>query len=86
MNRRDPELVFRILLRIDRAEKGNFGHYRYLRDGVWELKIDCGPGYRINFAVEHRQVLLLPIGGDNKRQKADVELAIDYLKDHQSQG
>ena len=44
MKRKDPELVFRILLRIDRAEKGNFGDYRYLRDGIWELKLDCSPG------------------------------------------
>lgn len=47
MKRKDPELAFRILLRIDRAEKGNFGDYRYLREDIWELKIDCGPGYRI---------------------------------------
>ncbi|MDV0594350.1 MULTISPECIES: type II toxin-antitoxin system RelE/ParE family toxin [Enterobacter] len=83
MKRKDPELVFRILLRIDRAEKGNFGNYRYLRDGVWEMKIDCGPGYRVYFAVEHREILLLLIGGDKKSQQADVKQAIGYWKDHQ---
>ncbi|EKI0252445.1 type II toxin-antitoxin system RelE/ParE family toxin [Enterobacter asburiae] len=83
MRRKDPELAFRILLRIDRAEKGNFGDYRYLREGVWELKIDCGPGYRIYFAVQHRKILLLLIGGDKKSQKADVKLAIDYWNEHQ---
>ncbi|MBF2789651.1 MULTISPECIES: type II toxin-antitoxin system RelE/ParE family toxin [Enterobacter] len=83
MKRKDPELAFRILLRIDRAEKGNFGDYRYLREGGWELKIDCGPGYRIYFSVQHRKILLLLIGGDKKSQKTDVKLAIDYWKDHQ---
>ncbi|MCK7111806.1 type II toxin-antitoxin system RelE/ParE family toxin [Enterobacter kobei] len=85
MKRKDPELVFRILLRIDRAEKGNFGDYRYLRDGIWELKIDCGPGYRIYFAVQHREILLLLIGGDKKSQRTDVKLAIDYWNDHQKE-
>lgn len=83
MKRKDPELAFRILLRIDRAEKGNFGDYRYLREGIWKLEIDCGPGYRIYFAVQHRKILLLLIGGDKKSQKTDVKLAIDYWKDHQ---
>ncbi|HCM9486938.1 type II toxin-antitoxin system RelE/ParE family toxin [Enterobacter hormaechei] len=83
LRRKDPELAFRILLRIDRAEKGNFGDYRYLREGVWELKVDSGPGYRVYFAVQHREILLLLIGGDKKSQKADVTLAIDYWKDHQ---
>ncbi|EPK3185037.1 type II toxin-antitoxin system RelE/ParE family toxin [Enterobacter kobei] len=85
MKRKDPELVFRILLRIDRAEKRNFGDYRYLRDGIWELKIDCGPGYRIYFAVQHREILLLLIGGDKKSQRTDVKLAIDYWNDHQKE-
>lgn len=83
MKRKDPELAFRILLRIDRAEKGNFGDYRYLREGIWELKIDCDPGYRIYFAVQHRKILLLLSGGDKKSQKTDVKLAIDYWKEHQ---
>lgn len=47
------------------------------------MRVDSGPGYRIYFAVENQQVLLLLIGGDKKRQKADIKLAIDYWKDHQ---
>lgn len=86
MNRRDPDTVFRILMRINRAIKRNFGDYRYLREGVWEMRVDSGPGYRIYFAVKNRQVLLLLIGGDKKSQKADIKLAIDYWKDHQIKG
>ncbi|MCI2292280.1 MULTISPECIES: type II toxin-antitoxin system RelE/ParE family toxin [Enterobacter] len=84
--RKDPETVLRILMRVNRAIKRNFGDYKYLREGVWEMRIDCGPGYRIYFAVEHRNVLLLLIGGDKKRQRADVKQAVEYLKDHLSQG
>lgn len=50
------------------------------------MRVDSGPGYRIYFAVENRQVLLLLIGGDKKSQKADIKLAIDYWKDHQIKG
>ena len=86
MRRKDPETVLRILMHINRAIKHNFGDYKYLREGVWEMRIDSGPGYRIYFAVEHQKVLLLLIGGDKKSQKQDVKQAVDFLKDHLSQG
>lgn len=86
MKRKDPDVVFRILVRVNRAIKRNFGDYRYLREGIWEMRIDSGPGYRIYFAVENRQVLLLLVGGDKKNQKADIQLAIDFWNDHQSKG
>jgi len=44
MHRKDPDLVFRILMRINRAIKRNFGDYGYLREGVWEMRVDSGPG------------------------------------------
>ena len=81
MKRKDPDVVFRILVRVNRAIKRNFGDYRYLREGIWEMRID-----RIYFAVENRQVLLLLVGGDKKSQKADIQLAIDFWNDHQSKG
>ncbi|HBM0950138.1 type II toxin-antitoxin system RelE/ParE family toxin [Enterobacter kobei] len=86
MKRKDPDVVFRILVRVNRAIKRNFGDYRYLREGIWEMRIDSGPGYRIYFAVENRQVLLLLVGGGKKSQKADIQLAIDFWNDHQSKG
>lgn len=86
MKRRDPFVHFRILSRIDRAETGNFGDYRYLREGIWEMKIDCGPGYRVYFAVEHRKILLLLLSGDKKSQRKDIRQAIDFWADHQAQG
>jgi len=86
MKRKDPDVVLRILVRVNRAIKRNFGDYRYLREGIWEMRIDSGPGYRIYFAVENRQVLLLLVGGDKKSQKADIQLAIDFWNDRQSKG
>lgn len=56
MQGKDPDVVLRILMRINRAIKRNFGDYRYLRKGVWEMRVDSGPGYRIYFAVENQQV------------------------------
>ncbi|WNT37454.1 MULTISPECIES: hypothetical protein [Enterobacter] len=47
------------------------------------MKMDFGPGYRVYFAVEHREVLLLLMGGDKKGQSSDIKLAIDYWKDYQ---
>ena len=48
-----------------------------------ELRIDHGPGYRVYYAQAGRPVLLLPIGGDKRRQQADIETAVRYWQDCQ---
>lgn len=53
-----------IYLRIKRAELGNFGEYKVLGEGVSEMKVDVGPGYRVYFARESRVTYLLLCGGD----------------------
>lgn len=55
----------KIRVRIDRACLGNFGDHKHLNEGVWELRIDYGPGYRVYFAKEENRLILLLIGGDN---------------------
>jgi putative addiction module killer protein len=65
----------KIVARIRRAELGNFGEFKVLDDGVSELKIDFGPGYRVYFAREGRVVYLLLCGGDKSTQKADIKRA-----------
>jgi putative addiction module killer protein len=62
---------------------GNFGDHKPLSDGVWELRIDHGPGYRVYYAQAGRRVLLLLIGGDKRRQQADIETAVRYWQDWQ---
>lgn len=68
-------------LRIDRAEAGNFGDHKFQRDGVWELRIDYGPGYRVYYSIENGEIILLYVGGTKKTQDADLDKAVEYLKD-----
>jgi putative addiction module killer protein len=65
----------KIYVRIKRAEHGNFGEYKVLEDGVSEIKIDFGPGYRIYFAREGRVTYLLLCGGDKSTQLEDIKRA-----------
>ena len=57
--------------RIDRVANGNFGDHRFCRDGVWELRIDYGPGYRVYYARAGETVVLLLCGGSKRSQSAD---------------
>jgi len=66
----------RILVRVDRLIDGNPGQHRDLTDGVSELKIDVGPGYRVYYTQRGQRLLLLLIGGDRSTQQKDVETAI----------
>lgn len=68
----------RILVRVDRLIDGNPGQHRDLTDGVSELKIDFGPGYRVYYTLRRQRLLLLLIGGDKSTQQKDIETAI-YL-------
>ena len=66
----------RILVRVDRLIDGNPGQHRDLTDGVSELKIDVGPGYRVYYTQRGTRLLLLLIGGDKATQQKDIALAI----------
>lgn len=67
--------------RINRMELGNFGDHKFCRDGVWELRIDVGPGYRVYYAVSETQVILLLCGGDKRTQDAEIGRACQYWQD-----
>jgi len=71
----------RILVRIDRLIDGNPGQHRDLTDGVSELKIDLGPGYRVYYAQRGTRLLLLLAGGDKSSQQKDIAKAIQLVKD-----
>ena len=66
----------RILVRVDRLIDGNPGQHRDLTNGVSELKIDLGPGYRVYYTQRGQRLLLLLIGGDKSTQQKDIEMAI----------
>jgi putative addiction module killer protein len=65
----------KILVRVRRAERGHFGDVKLLEDGVSEMRVDSGPGYRVYFAREGRMVYLLLCGGDKSTQAADIKHA-----------
>ncbi len=65
--------------RLKRIVLGNFGDCKSLSGGVWELRVDFGPGYRAYFAKEGTNIVLLLCGGDKGSQKRDIQKAIEYL-------
>ena len=67
----------RVLMRIDRLIHGNSGAHRNLTEGVSELKIDVGPGYRVYYALRGDVLLLLLIGGDKSSQQKDIVRALE---------
>lgn len=69
--------------RVNRVELGNFGDHEFCRDGVWELRIDVGPGYRVYYALAGKTVVLLLCGGDKRKQNADIDRAYEYWQDWQ---
>lgn len=70
----------RIHARIDRAEQGNFGNCEAVGEGVFEMRIHYGPGYRVYFRQTERTVYLLLAGGDKSTQKKDIARAIELAK------
>jgi putative addiction module killer protein len=73
----------RIQVRVDRLVHGNPGEHRNLTDGVSELKIDVGPGYRVYYTKRGNRLLLLLAGGDKATQQKDIELAILLARNFQ---
>jgi putative addiction module killer protein len=79
------DMTARIVMdrRVNRIELGNFGDHRFCRDGVWELRIDVGPGYRLYYAVAGKELVLLMYGGDKRTQSTDIDRACEYWQDWQ---
>ena len=81
--RKVRDTVARIAIdrRINRIELGNFGDHEPCRDGVWELRIDVGAGYRVYYAISGKEIILLLCGGDKRTQVADIKRACEYWAD-----
>ncbi len=80
---RDTTARIAIDRRVNRVELGNFGDHRFCRDGVWELRVDVGPGYRVYYAVASGEIVLLMCGGDKRTQVTDIDRACEYWRDWQ---
>jgi putative addiction module killer protein len=79
---RDARAVAKILLRIKRLGEGNAGDVAPVGEGVSELKIDWGPGYRVYYTEVERGILLLLLcGGDKDTQSRDIERAKAMARD-----
>ena len=80
---RDRQARKRIRLRLDRLKLGNLGDCKSIGQGVFELRIDCGPGYRIYFGQVGLTLILLLCGGDKSSQKQDIRQAQIYWRDYE---
>lgn len=79
---KDRRARAKIAIRIARVVAGNFGDSKRLSQSLYELRIDCGPGYRVYYAMLGRTCVLLLCGGDKGKQSSDIERAHKYFKDY----
>jgi putative addiction module killer protein len=81
---KDRKAKQKIRLRLDRIQLENLGDYKSVGDGVFELRIDYGGGYRIYYGLEGFIIILLLCGGDKSTQKQDINQAKKYWKDYEN--
>ncbi len=79
---RDGTTRRRIIQRVTRLESGNYGDFKSLKDGVFELRLSFGSGYRVYFAEDGNTVVVLLCGGDKSTQEKDIETAKAYWKEY----
>lgn len=77
---KDKAGAMRIQARIDRAEDGNFGDIPPVGEGVSEMRIHVGPGYRVYFVQRGLEVVILLAGGDKSTQSKDIQKALELAR------
>jgi putative addiction module killer protein len=77
---RDKQAMRRIQARIDRAEDGNFGDCEPVGEGVSEMRIHYGPGYRVYFTQRGMEIVILLAGGDKSTQASDIKAALKLAR------
>lgn len=78
---RDVKARARIAVRIRRIEEGNFGDHKSVGDGVSELRLKFGPGYRVYYTERNGEVIILLSGGDKDSQDRDIARAKEMVKE-----
>jgi putative addiction module killer protein len=78
---RDRQARARIDIRIRRLSMGNPGDVKPVGQGVSELRIDYGPGYRVYFIQRGETLIILLAGGDKRTQERDIKMALDLAQD-----
>jgi putative addiction module killer protein len=81
---RDAATRARIVARLDRLKAGLLGDWKRVGEGVCELRIDLGPGYRVYYGQQGNALILLLCGGDKRTQAKDIVNAQAYWKDYQA--
>ena len=76
-----PEVLGKVFVRLKRTEQGNFGDHGSVGEGVIELRIDFGPGYRVYFGLDGDEIILL-WGGTKKTQNEDIKTAKEFWRDY----
>ena len=79
---RDTKTRQRIQARLTSVRAGNLGNHRFVGNGVWELRLDFGPGYRIYYSEVDNTIVLLLCGGDKSSQQRDIERAKHYWTEY----
>lgn len=74
---KDVKAKARVLVRINRVAQGNYGDCKPIESGVWELRIDWGPGYRVYYAESGKEIVILLAGGSKKSQQPDIDAAVE---------
>ena len=77
---RDVRARARVLVRVERLTAGNPGDVRPVGEGVSELRIDYGPGYRVYFKKQGRTIVVLLAGGDKRSQPDDIRTALHLAR------
>ena len=77
----DKRVQAQIAVRIDRIEYGNFGDHRSVGEGVSELRINIGQGYRVYYTIRRSTVVILLCGGDKSSQRQNIRQARSMAKD-----
>lgn len=81
-NQLNAEAANKVTTAVYRLELGNFSNVEPVGEGVSEYKIDFGPGYRIYFALDGNELIILLGGGSKKRQSRDIENAKTYWRQY----
>ena len=80
----DRQARARVVVRVGRMAAGNFGDCKPVGEGVWELRIDWGPGYRVYLTQDGEELVILFVGGTKKRQQADIDRAGELLAEYKA--
>ena len=78
---KDKRAVARVLARLTRVRQGNAGDCKSVGEGVSELRVDYGPGYRVYFGQQGQTLVVLLCGGDERTQDRDIRLAKLYWQE-----